>query len=414
MAQRKLRILVINSCVSGGGPGRGLTLYLEHAAHDLDFHVVLPQPGVIGPKIPANVTIHIVPELLERPLRPVQHWARALPGLNLVFGLANLASASRRIRAIAQAIDADLVYANHMLAKPVAAWVGARANVPVVLHARNIHSQRWTEKYFFQNLGRRRHVKAIIANSEATAACFREATPEKVTVIPNFVDLKRFDSKTVQGRLRSELGLKTDALVVGYLGRLAHWKGVDHLIEAFARVAADIPQAVLAIVGDNDSGRRLDLRARYTERAAAIGLSDRIHLLGFRDDVRPYLVDFDVLTLPSTAPEPFGRVLIEAMALGVPPLIYAHGGATEVVRDRKDGLWARPLDIDDLASKLTELLTNDELRTQCAESAAGHARLCFDAETLSRSLSSALRCAAAHPDAAAVATSGDSQRHAIM
>ena len=401
MSDRKPRILVLNSCVSGGGPGRGLTLYLEQAAEDFDFHVVLPEPGVVGGKVPPGVTVHLLPELLERPLRPTQRWAHALPGLNLAFGLANLSIAARKLCALARAIDADLVYANHMLAKPLAVWVGARADIPVVLHARNIHSQRRTEKIFFQSLGKRRHVKSVIANSEATAACFREVVPHKVTVIPNFVDLERFDRGAVQGQLRSELGLEDDALVVGYLGRLAHWKGVGHLVDAFARVAATEPRAVLAIVGDNDSGRRLDLKAHYVERAAASGLADRVHFLGFRDDVRPYLVDFDVLALPSTAPEPFGRVLIEAMALGIPPVIYAHGGAKEVVRDRQDGLWARPLDIADLASKLTELLADDALRARCAQQGAAHARLSFDAKSLSQSLSSALRRAARPAEAGA-------------
>ena len=75
---------------------------------------------------------------------------------------------------------------------------------------------------------------------------------------------------------------------------------------------------------------------------------------GFKEDVRPYLADFDVLVFPSRLPESFGRVLIEAMALEVPVITSAQGGAVEVVENGNEGLW---VDVDDVAG-LTAALRN--------------------------------------------------------
>jgi glycosyltransferase involved in cell wall biosynthesis len=388
---------VLNSCVSGGGAGRSLVAYLDHADHgELEFHIVMPRPGVIAAHLTRGETTHFVPEFVERVTRPPFRWPRAGSGmvLQVAGGTVALAMAIHRVTALCRAVRPHVIYCNHMLAKPVGAAVGARLGLPVVFHARNIHDQRWIEKRAYQALARLDAVHTILCNSRATAATYTEVVPHKTHVVPNFVDLACFDRARVRPRLRAELGLPRGALVVGYAGRIVAWKGIDTLIEAFARIHRTFPAAVLVILGDNDGGLRHDLKARLLGLAERLGVAGKVHFIGFRDEVAPYMVDFDVLALPSRAPEPFGRVLVEALALQVPAVITAHGGAVEVVRDGVDGLWVGPGDPAGMATALASLLGDTRTRRAYGQAGAAHVREAFDGHRIAKEITRFLRQAA--------------------
>src|SRR3546814_20511375 len=92
-------------------------------------------------------------------------------------------------------------------------------------------------------------------------------------------------------------------------------------------------------------------RSHYRIMVRELGLaSDQVIFTGYQDDVRAYIAGFDVLAFPSVEPESFGRVLLEAMALQVPVITSAHGGAIEVVRDGQAGLWVPVGDVDEIDS----------------------------------------------------------------
>lgn len=391
------RVLVLNSCISGGGAGRSLVAYLSHADHSvLDVHVVMPRPGVIAGHLTHGEKIHYVPEFVERMTRPPFLSARVEMGAAapVAASAVALGIAVRKITALCRRIQPDVLYCNHMLAKPVGAAVGTRLGIPVVFHARNIHDRRWLEKRTYQALGRLDVVQAILCNSRATAGTYTEVVPHKTHVVPNFVDLARFDRTRLQPGLRAELGLPRDALIVGYAGRLVPWKGVDTLIAAFARIRHRFPSAVLVILGDNDNGLRHDLRARLEGLANQLGIGQQVRFIGFRDDVAPYMADFDVLALPSRAPEPFGRVLVEALSLQVPAVITSHGGAVEVVRHGVDGLWVPPDEPADMAAALDTLLGRPDLRRAFGEAGAEHVRREFQGHRIAAEITRFVRAAA--------------------
>ncbi len=390
-----MRVLFLNSCVSGGGPGRGLTLYLSNVGSELEPHVLMPEPGVVGPKLAKGTTTHYVPEFVERILMPPYALARKVPGVNLAGGVFALSVATFKIIELARKLKPDIIYCNHMLAKPIGAIVGTALNVPVVFHARNIHDNFWIERHFYQSIARLKAVRLIISNSEASARPYAEVAPDKVKVVPNFVDLARFDRTLVTPLLRQELGFAPDVPIIGYAGRIVRWKGIDRLIRAFAEVHERFPRAVLVVLGGNDGGLRGDLQSEYQQLAAGLGVDKKTHFIGFRDDVRPYMADMDMLALPSVRPEPFGRVLAEAMALGVPAIITAHGGATEVVRRGLDGLWAEPDNVNDLASAIATMLGDEESRHRMGERAAASVRERYDSRRLSAEITDLMRSIAA-------------------
>jgi glycosyltransferase involved in cell wall biosynthesis len=313
------------------------------------------------------------------------HWASNFYGLPRSAG---------KIARIARSIGADLIYCNHMLANPIGAVAGARAGVPVVFHARNIHVAP-VGRAFYRFLAERACVTRLICNSGASAELFLACAPQKVRIVHNFVDLERFDRAAIAPALRRDFAIPAGATVVGYVGRLVPKKGIPVLLEAFAAVAGRFPQAHLVLVGGNDTGFHRDLMAEYRQLAAAAGLGGRVHFTGFLDDIRPALADFDVLVLPSVEPESFGRVLIEAMALGIPPVVSRIGGAIEVVEDGRTGLWATPGDAAHLAGQLGRLLADPALRRELGDRGFEQVRERFASRVLGQRISEILLEAAA-------------------
>jgi glycosyltransferase involved in cell wall biosynthesis len=215
-----------------------------------------------------------------------------------------------------------------------------------------------------------RLASAIVANSAATAARpgALRAAAGKVTVVPNGVDLARFAPGPPDAALRGALGLDATLPLVGFFGRLEHAKGVDVLLDAVARVHAKLPATVL-FVGDGP------LRAPLAARAAAGGLP--VAFAGRRDDVSELMRLCAVVVLPSRQ-EAFGRVLVEAMASGVPVIATAVGGIPEVCIDGLTGLLVPPEDPDALAVAIALTLTDQVATAARVAAAAAHVQARFD------------------------------------
>ncbi|HEY5999918.1 MAG TPA: glycosyltransferase family 4 protein [bacterium] len=387
----RARVLFLNSCINGGGAGRSLQAYLKVIDPRIEAHVVMPSPGILAPGLENVERIWYVPEFVERPQRSNYalagrlgwewfHWA------SNVYGLPRSAG---KIARIAREIGADLIYCNHMLANPIGAVAGARAGVPVVFHARNIHVAP-VGRAFYRYLAQRACVTRLICNSRASAELFLACEPAKVRIVHNFVDLERFDRARIAPTLRRDFGIPGDAVVVGYVGRLVPKKGLPVLLEAFRQLAERFPRAHLVLLGGNDTGFHRDLGAEYRALAERSGIGGRTHFTGFLDDVRPVLADFDVLALPSVEPESFGRVLIEAMALGIPCVVSRLGGALEVVDDGRTGFWATPGDAADLADKLGRLVGDATLRERFGRDGQEGVRARFASRALGRQISDVL------------------------
>ncbi|MBV9116993.1 MAG: glycosyltransferase, partial [Acetobacteraceae bacterium] len=157
-------------------------------------------------------------------------------------------------------------------------------------------------------------------------------------------------------RLRRTWELPDGAPVVMLPGRLTGWKGQGVLIDAAARLARSDARVVL--VG-SDQGR-----TAYTEglrqRAAALGLADRLHLTGQCDDMQAALLLADVVVHASTEPEAFGRVVIEAQAMGRPVIAADLGGPAETVEDGATGWLVPPGDPLALATAINRVLALPE------------------------------------------------------
>lgn len=138
--------------------------------------------------------------------------------------------------------------------------------------------------------------------------------------------------------LRQMFGIPTDAQVIGFVGRLDGWKGYELFVDAAIRAAQRLPSLHAIMIGGAADGQERTVEAQKVKIANA-HLHDRIRMIGavHPDEVDAWLRTMDVFVHTSITPEPFGRVLLEAMAIGVPVLSSAEGGPREIVVDYQTG-----------------------------------------------------------------------------
>jgi glycosyltransferase involved in cell wall biosynthesis len=201
-------------------------------------------------------------------------------------------------------------------------------------------------------------VALVIANSQASADSLIAAgfDPQRVVVIPNGIDPAPFDaaiadSDRLRRGLRQSLGLGEDEPLLGLFGRLSPWKGQHIAIESLE----SLPGVHLLLVGDALFGEEAYVE-RLRKLAARPGVEGRVHFLGFRDDVAGVMQGVDVVIHASTSPEPFGRVIVEAM-LGARPVVATRGGgASEIIDEGKNGLLCDASSVKSLAEKVRWIL----------------------------------------------------------
>jgi glycosyltransferase involved in cell wall biosynthesis len=294
------------------------------------------------------------------------------------FGaLAALPGILRQVRMIAErAKPFDMVFLNTQKALILGAFGRALHGKPTVWHVHDIVSRehfgrlhltliKWAVKV---------GVDHVIANSRASADALIELTGlprSAVPVVHNGVDMTRFGDDAGQAsavieQRRAALGLPRDAFLVGLFGRFTQWKGQHVALDAIARV----PNAHLVLVGDALFGETAYARSLRAQ-AEALGITDRVHFAGFQHDVASWMKAMDVIVHASTQPEPFGLVIIEAMAAGK-PVIASNGGAVpEIVRHGENGIIIEPGDASKLAVAINTLQREPEMAGRIA--AQGHA-----------------------------------------
>jgi glycosyltransferase involved in cell wall biosynthesis len=394
---KPLKTLFLSSCVRGGGAGYSLYYLLKHLDRSvIDPLVVVPDQGIFRERF-AELDLEVLtprhfPERTAQ--QRFEHHNRATAAISYAWNLGDSAWLIPELARIIKQHGIELVYCNNMMVKPLGAPAAQLADVPAVLHVRNLHERPFAIALYCQTVARLPAVQLVIANSAASAAPYRRAVPEKVVVVHNGVDLSEYAPAALPpASWREQVGAAPGDLLIGFTGNLIPRKGVDVLIRAFARVQARRPHLRLLLAGRVPVGSPTDYRARYEELARSLGVHERVHFLGFVADVRPLVRALDVLVLPSLQ-EPFGRSIIEAMALGTPVIASRVGGIPEVLDDGDDGLLVPPADDLGLSQALERLVADEQLRATLAQRAEHKVRERFDVHVLTAEMQQLLLKAA--------------------
>lgn len=299
--------------------------------------------------------------------------------------LASFANVIREARQIVIDESPDLIHANSIRAGLVmsAATMGLKA--PVIWHAHDIlpHHPLSTAVRMFAALRSRNHILAV---SEAVATRFRGIVLRSfkrrvpISVIHNAVDLNRFKPNSEAGaEIRTALNINEQQPVVGIIGQLTPRKGQLELIQAFAAVVRDGPNAILLIVGEALFNRDEEYAAELKDVADSLGIADRIRFLGSRDDVPRIIQALDVLVVNSHE-EPFALTVLEGLASGRAVLATAVGGTPEMIEHRVNGWLVQAKSNDELAEGIITLLRDDELRQRLGSNARRSAVARFSIE----------------------------------
>lgn len=281
---------------------------------------------------------------------------------NILQSLGSIGTIAPLIAQVTQlARNYDVIYANTQKALIVGALASLLAHRPLVYHLHDILSTDHfssTNCYLAVTLANR-FASIVIANSHATQAAFLAAggRADITHVVYNGFDIQSYQQNHLHSeQICNQLGLTEGQFLVGHFSRLSPWKGQHILLTALAQC----PQNVVAIfVGDALFGEE-DYVRQIHQQVSELQLEKRVKFLGFRSDVISLMRACHLVTHTSTAPEPFGRVIVEAMLCGCPVVASQAGGATELVETGKTGWLVSPGEPTQLASVIMSCLDQPE------------------------------------------------------
>jgi glycosyltransferase involved in cell wall biosynthesis len=349
-----IRVLVLSHVARLSGAELGLCRLLP-AMGSVRPHVIL---GEDGPLVERLTNCGVSVEVL-----PMRESARALPrdrvhatslGLRVSAATAAytiaLATRIRRIRP-------DVVHASSLKAL-VYGLVAARLSGTAFLwHAHD----RIADDYLPPSAARlvrglARQSTTVVVASRSTLETLGPAASRAVVIPYPVVPLPAQERRQPCGPCR-----------VGMVGRIAPWKGQHIFLQAFARAFPNGDEQAVIV------GAPLFGEERYEDELRTLclqlGLDDRVEFRGFRTDVPAELGTLDILVHSSTIPEPFGQVVAEGMAAGLPVVAAGAGGPSEILVEGRTGFLCPPRDIDALAERLQLLARDPELRRRVGEAA---------------------------------------------
>ena len=374
--QSKMKILFLDQ--SGKPGGAELCLIDIAKPYRQDCLVGLFADGSFKTLLEEN---QIPVKVLNRKEIEVRKESSLLQGLRSVGQILPLILTVAKI-----AREYDLIYANTQKALAIGALASFLSNRPLVYHLHDILSPE-----HFSQTNRRiaialanKFASLVIANSQASKDAFIDAggKSETVKIVYNGFEPAKYKVKESQvNDIKQELELD-GKFVVGHFSRLAPWKGQHILIEAIAKT----PKNVIAIlVGDALFGEQ-EYVSQLHEQVRDLGLENRVKFLGFRDDIPQLMTACDLVSHTSTSPEPFGRVIVEAMLCEKPIVAAKAGGAIELIDHEVNGFLTTPENTQELTQIINKCLNNPEEITKIAKTARQNAAERFDVTKINQQI----------------------------
>ena len=345
----KRHIVFVNPCADIGGAEMSLLLLMQGLVGQYELSLILPENGEVAKRAKAmGVNVHFFP---MRPLMIEQNVTRSVK---------DSLGAIIQIPAIIKwlsSLDPQLVHINSYRVGIPFTIACKRLRIPSIWHFRDIPSSS-SKKHLLSRLAK--FPTKSIAISNAVSQVLASNDQNHAEVIYNGVAMEQFQ-RAVPGQFRREMKLPSGAILFCTIGQLIPWKGHDFLIKAFANLKSN-PDYYLVVVGGNVSPvwERPESNRHYAKDLVSLakecGVEEKVIFTGFRKDIPEILSDIDIYVHSATAPEPFGRVVIEAMAAKKPVVAPKWGGIPEIVQDKLSGLLYQPKDMTSLTNALEAIL----------------------------------------------------------
>jgi glycosyltransferase involved in cell wall biosynthesis len=199
---------------------------------------------------------------------------------------------------------------------------------------------------------------------------------KRETVTSNFKEVNK---------LRNDLNVPNDHVIIGLVGRISRWKGHSLMVNCLKELLKKTHNVSLVILGSPPPNQDIYL-ADLEEQIESLNLELNCKILPFENNIWKYYDLFDIVVVPSTEPEPFGLVALEAMLSSKPVVASAHGGLPEIIVHNETGFLFKPNDLNDFEKYILKLVNDKNLREIMGSRALERANSHFSLETHAKSI----------------------------
>ena len=309
-------------------------------------------------------------EKIEVVIAPVLKLYRKLfTPKNLIGFFKDIKAAFKIVNELHKKYQFTLIYSNTLavLLGIMFAW---KNNIKHLWHVHEIIEKPSLFKKAFVGLLSLKSNTHIVYNSQATKVFWElnKSIINKGVVIWNGIEINTPESSTSElFDIRKNLFLaQPNEIILALVGRISRWKGQMILLDAFNNLVQKNENIKLVFVGappPNQEKFQEDLE----ERIASFKLNDKVLIIPFQNEIHKIWQAIDIAVVPSTEPEPFGMVAIEAMLAHKPIVGSNHGGLTEIIENNATGFLVTPNSVQDLVIALEKLIQNELLRKEMGE-----------------------------------------------
>ncbi len=244
-----------------------------------------------------------------------------------------------------------------------------------IWHNRVISSAGWKEKIIFDLSD-----KVIVTSDAVKRKFLGYKNQDKIVKIYNGVDLERFKIGINSEKARKEFNISNEENVIGCISRFDKWKGIEYFVDMAKIVSDKIPNSRFFLVGDGAERKNLELKVKK------YGLENKFFFTGFRENIEEFISLFDILVIPTSEEEPFGRAAIEAMACEKPVVATKSGGLIEIVDDKITGLLVEPKSGKALADACLFLIQNKDIAKGMGKKAREKIEKVFSGEQYTKNI----------------------------
>lgn len=260
----------------------------------------------------------------------------------------------------------SLVY-SHTLAVLIGLLFARKFNIKHLWHVQEILAKPKLINHTFKKLLSSDTNDVAIYDSKETMRFWIEGNAmltAKSDFVWNGLDVSKYQEvsdETIEGIRSKFFNVSKNQIVIGLVGRINSWKGQQLLLQAYSKIASKYPEIKLVFIGSAPPNQEFfeeDLIAKVKE----FKLEDRVVIVPFQTNINDFWASVDIASVPSTEPEPFGMVAIEAMLHAKPVVAANHGGLTEIVISGETGFLFENNNADSLAAHLEKLIVDTDLQ----------------------------------------------------
>ncbi|MEG2353337.1 MAG: glycosyltransferase family 4 protein [Clostridium sp.] len=227
-----------------------------------------------------------------------------------------------------------------------------------------------------------KHATKIVCVSEAVKENLlteNKKYEEKFKVIHNGIDSLKFTAYE-NNKIREELNLTKDEIIIGTIGRVNKIKGQGFLLDVAKKVIKKHDNVSFYLVGSAFEGQE-NLMEELVEKSKDEELKGRVYISEFRSDIADIYNNLDIFVLSSIKPDSFPTVVLESMSTGIPVVANVTGGVNEMIEDGKDGFLIHDISVDNMANKLEKLIEDENLRKTFAREGISKIKTRFTTES---------------------------------